>query len=169
MLGFRSTGFLTRVLTVSDLIPLPPVKAFGFFEDPRNLCDITPRWLNFRMMAPGKSVVSEGAEFDYVIRWLGVRFRWKSRITDYLPPWRFRDIQVMGPYRQWDHLHTFSLHEAGTLMHDRITFRLPLAAAPLEPLIRRQLTDIFCYRARRIGQWAAGTLKPRASGDILKD
>jgi hypothetical protein len=133
-----------------------PEKAFTFFEDPRNLFGITPPWLDFRMKDPTRAAVFENAEFDYTIRWLGFRMRWRSRIIDYVPPEKFTDIQVIGPYRSWKHLHRLSAVAQGTLMEDEVRYCLPFYAVYFHPLIRRQLNDIFTYRAFKIEEWAVG-------------
>jgi len=123
-------------------------------KDPRNLFEITPDWLDFRMLDPGRSEVYEGAEFDYNIKWLGIPIRWKSRIIHYHPPVTFTDTQVAGPYRSWEHLHVFEETDGGTLMKDTVTYRLPLAAFLIHRLvIMKQLREIFLYRALRIDEW----------------
>jgi len=150
-------------LTATQVLPLPAAQAFSFFEDPRNLFDITPDWLRFVMKdRNGKAEVFEGAEFDYTIRWFGISMRWKSRIEGYRPPEQFTDIQLAGPYRSWSHLHTFEESEGGTLMRDTVTYQLPLG--PIGTVVhalavRRQLENIFSYRAKRIDEWARGEFK----------
>ncbi|MGE5301081.1 MAG: SRPBCC family protein [Acidobacteriota bacterium] len=149
----------TFLLSASQVLHVARPKAFGFFEDPRNLIEITPDWLDFRMRDRSKAEVFEGAEFDYTIRWLSLRLPWRSRITGYRPPESFTDVQVKGPYPYWRHLHTFAEEDGATLMRDEVTYRLPfgLFGKLLHQLvIRRQLRDIFCYRALRIDQWARG-------------
>lgn len=153
----------TYQLAASQVLPLPRERAFSFFEDPRSLCEITPDWLDFRMLdARGSAEVFEGAEFDYRIRWFGLRIAWRSRIVEYQPPDRFVDIQLIGPYRSWRHLHTFIEVPEGTLMRDTVTYRLPLGPigrAVHRLGVRKQLNDIFTYRARRIDEWARGVLQ----------
>lgn len=161
---FRRTGCRTHQLTAVQLLPLPRKKAFTFFEDPGNLFEITPDWLRFVMKdREGGSEVFEGAEFDYTIRWFGVIIiPWRGRIVDYHPPERFTDIQIRGPYRLWTHLHTFEDAPRGTLMRDTVTYRLPfgaLGSAVHLLAVRRQLEDIFRYRAARIDEWARGVMK----------
>jgi len=155
------TGPLTYRLFTSQILPIEQATAFTFFEDPRNLFGITPPWLDFRMKDPKRAGVFENAEFDYTIRWLGFRMRWRSRIIDYLPPKRFTDIQIIGPYRSWTHTHVLSPVSEGTLMKDEVVYRLPFYAIFLHPLIRRQLKNIFIYRAVRISEWALGREKIR--------
>ncbi len=157
----------TWELAASQVLPLPSEKAFVFFEDPRNLFDITPDWLRFIMLdRDAKTAMFEGAEFDYRIRWFGLQLPWKSRIEGYRPPEQFTDIQVKGPYRFWSHLHLFEEAAGGTLMRDIVTYQLPfgvLGAAVHALSVRRQLENIFHYRAMRIDEWSRGTLR-RKSG-----
>jgi ligand-binding SRPBCC domain-containing protein len=95
-------------LKASIVLPVSREAAFTLFEEPGNLFEITPDWLDFRMTKGERPPeVHEGAEFDYTIKWYGVTFGWRSRIVDYLPPEQFTDIQIAGPYREWVHRHTF--------------------------------------------------------------
>ncbi len=74
-------------------------------------------------------------------------------INDWSPPLRFSDVQLRGPYRLWEHEHTFAATEGGTLMRDVVRYALPLG--PLGRLARRyfvkaDLERVFDYRAARI-------------------
>ena len=167
-LHFHRLDRATHQLTTSQVLSLPREQAFAFFEDPRNLFDITPDWLSFVMKdKDAKTAMFEGAEFDYTIRWFGIPMPWRSRITGYRPPEAFTDVQLVGPYRSWSHLHTFDETPEGTLMRDIVTYRLPFG--PLGRVVhalavRRQLEDIFRYRAARIEEWAGGRLRRRSRG-----
>ncbi len=162
---FQRLDRATHRLSTSQVLSLPRREAFRFFEDPRNLFDITPDWLRFVMRdRESKTEVFEGAEFDYTIRWFGIPMSWKSRITGYRPPERFTDIQLVGPYRTWSHLHIFEDAPDGTLMRDIVTYQLPFG--PLGNMVhavavRKQLEDIFRYRAAQIDDWARGELRKK--------
>jgi ligand-binding SRPBCC domain-containing protein len=162
---FRSIDGKTHQLSTSQVLPLPREQTFTFFENPRNLFDITPDWLQFVMKdRETKTEVFEGAEFDYTIRWYGVTIAWKSRIIEYKPPERFTDIQVAGPYRSWRHLHILEVSPEGTLMRDIVTYQLPfgfLGRLAHTVMVRRQLEDIFRYRAERIAEWGRGALRKK--------
>jgi ligand-binding SRPBCC domain-containing protein len=161
-LGFDRIDHVTHRLSASQVLPLPRKEMFIFFEDPRNLFDITPDWLRFVMKDKNaKTEMYEDAEFDYTIRWFGIPMPWKSRIIGYRPPEQFTDVQLVGPYRSWSHLHTFEQRDGGTLMRDTVTYRLPFG--PLGYVVhaiavRRQLEDIFRYRAIRIDEWVRRAL-----------
>jgi ligand-binding SRPBCC domain-containing protein len=163
-LNFDRPDRSTHRLSAAQVLPLPREETFIFFEDPRNLFDITPDWLRFVMQDKSSTEMYEDAEFDYTIRWFGIPMPWKSRITGYKPPEQFTDVQLVGPYRSWSHLHTFEEADCGTLMRDTVTYRLPFG--PLGDVVhaiavRRQLEDIFRYRAMRIDEWARGALQKK--------
>lgn len=144
---------------------MPRWQVFTFFENPQNLFEITPDWLRFVMKDREiKSKVFEGAEFDYTIRWYGVTLEWKSRIIDYKPPERFTDVQLIGPYRSWEHQHTFEDTPEGTLMRDAVTYELPfglLGNTVHALIVRRQLEDIFSYRAMRVDELSRDELRKK--------
>ena len=145
------------MLRTAQRLPLDREKSFSFFEDPRNLFSITPDWLDFRLLSTPEALrVTEDAEFDYHIRWLGIPMPWRSRIVDYRPPEEFTDIQIQGPYRSWRHLHRFESVEGGTLMTDEVIYHMPFSSLGTlvhALLIKRQLLDIFRYRAAKICEW----------------
>ncbi len=128
-------------------------ETFAFFERPENLPRITPPWLAFRVVTPPPIPMRRGATIDYRVRVLGWPRRWRAVISEYDPPFSFRDEQVIGPYRRWDHRHLFSEADGGTMIEDVVTYEPPFG--PLGTLldrlvIRRQLRDIFDYRRREI-------------------
>ena len=143
----------TRTLHRRQWIPRPLDDVFAFFERPENLAEITPPWLGFSLVTPGALTMRSGLTIDYTVRALGRRTRWRSLIAEYHPPHGFRDVQVIGPYRRWDHRHRFSPEDGGTVIDDLVVYEPPLGAlgALVDALvIRRQLAAIFDYRRRRI-------------------
>lgn len=133
-------------------------QAFSVFENPNNLLDVTPPWLNLRVTNPQPVTMRAGAEIQYELRWLGLPLRWTSRITEYEPPVRFVDEQVHGPYASWRHQHTFEANDGGTLVGDCVDYSLPLGpcgSLAHALVVGRQLRRIFTFRqdamARLIG------------------
>ena len=150
------------VLKTMQTLPIRRDKAFAFFQNPQNLFDITPDWLDFRMdvYQQGEKVF-EGAEYDYHIRWLGLKVKWRSRIQDYNPPCGFTDIQIAGPYTRWEHTHIFEELGDKTLMFDSVVYRLPfsyLGRVTHALIVKNQLEEIFHYRALKIMEWLKGEL-----------
>jgi ligand-binding SRPBCC domain-containing protein len=134
---------------------------FAFFADPSNLSRLMPRSLGVRVLrAP--SVMTAGAVLDYRLRWLGIPLRWRGYVREYDPPFRFLDVQLRGPYARWEHRHCFLEEDGGTLVEDRIVYRLPLGVAGRALhalLVARQLRAAWAYRRRRIGE-LLGPIRP---------
>jgi len=165
----KTNGNAYRIRT-SQVLSVPLTEVFSFFESPENLADITPDWLEFRVLN-GKEGVSvfEGAEFHYTIRWLSAKLRWHTKITEYRPPERFTDVQVRGPYASWEHLHTFAEVPGGTLIRDQVTYRIPFGLIGKffnRFIINEQMKDIFTYRAVRVAEWASGTFRRKLAEHI---
>jgi hypothetical protein len=67
-IAFSRPDSRTFRLSASQFLPEARGKAFSFFEDPRNLCEIAPDWLDFRMLDRWKAEVFEGVERHTVAR-----------------------------------------------------------------------------------------------------
>lgn len=133
----------------------PVEEVFPFFADARNLQAITPPWLDFQVLTPGPVEMRAGALIDYKLRIRGVPLRWRTHIKEWVPPHRFVDEQVRGPYRQWIHEHTFTARDGGTLARDVVHYAVPGGALVDRLFVRRDVERIFAFRratlARRFG------------------
>ena len=141
-------------------LPKPRDEVFAFFAEPANLTLITPPRFRVRLLPPFPSMAAY-AVLDYRMAWLGLPLRWRSLVREYDPPARIVDVQVRGPYDRWEHRHLFLEERGGTWIEDRVTYRLPLG--PLGRLVhalavQRQLSAIWAYRRRRVGELLAPTL-----------
>ncbi len=138
-----------HVVDRSQHLPGPPAVVFSLFSDAFNLERITPPWLGFRVLTPGPVAMACGTEIEYRLRLHGMPIRWLTRIEVWDPPLRFVDVQIRGPYRLWEHTHTFVPDDERTLMRDTVRYALPLG--PLGELARRafvarDLARIFDFR-----------------------
>ena len=143
----------THRLQADLLVDRPIDEVFAFFSRPENLARITPPGIRFDLQT-SDTAMRDGLEVDYRVRplfWIPVG--WRSKIADYDPPHGFRDIQLKGPYRSWDHRHNFVAEGDQTRISDVVDYSLPLG--PLGELahaavVRGQLDEIFRHRARTI-------------------
>ncbi len=141
----------TFVLERRTHVGRPLTEVFEFFSRPENLARITPPWLGFWMITPSPVRMAPEAFIDYTIRVMGFRMRWRTRISDYVPPERFVDEQVRGPYAFWRHTHTFTAQGEGTVIGDRVEYGMPfgvLGSLVHAFSVRRQVEEIFDYRER---------------------
>ena len=140
---------------------------FPFFADAGNLEAITPPWLGFRILTPRPIEMRAGTLIDYSLRLHGIPLRWRTRITEWNPPFDFVDEQLSGPYRLWRHRHEFETRGERTLMRDTVDYALPLG--PLGRFahwawVRRDLDTIFDFRFARVAELLARTaIEPSAA------
>jgi len=135
-------------------LPHSREEVFEFFSAARNLEQITPPLLKFEVLTPEPIPMGEGTLIDYRLRVHGLPLRWRTKITRWNPPYQFADIQLKGPYKLWDHTHTFLEENGGTRMIDEVVYELPFG--PLGDIVhalsvRRDVEEIFRYRNSVIG------------------
>ncbi len=154
-----------RLLERVQIVPLGIDEAFAFFADAGNLEAITPPWLRFRILAVQPPAIGEGTLIDYRLTMHHVPVTWRTRIERWEPPRRFVDLQIRGPFARWEHTHTFEAHPDGTLIRDRVAYRMPfgmLGAVAHRLLIGRDLERIFDYRRDALARLLAEPLRRSA-------
>jgi len=142
-------------LKYEQYIDRPIGEVFDFFSRPENLARITPAALGFIILTPSPIDMQVGTLVSYMIRLFGFRVRWTSIITTYIPPVKFVDEQLKGPYSFWHHTHMFYKRNGGTLIVDEVRYAIPfglLGEIVRRFFVRRQLDKIFSYRAEIIGK-----------------
>jgi ligand-binding SRPBCC domain-containing protein len=154
-----------HVFECDMLAPLSIRDTFSVFENPYNLAKITPPWLHFKILTPNLKM-RKGAEIRYSLAWMRLPMHWKTRITEYEPPFLFVDEMEKGPYSLWRHRHTFRPSEKGTVISDHVEYALPfglLGTMAHTLMVRRQVEEIFLYRQRALnGIFMEMTARPLA-------
>jgi ligand-binding SRPBCC domain-containing protein len=135
------------------MCPSTPATTFAFFADARNLERLTPPWLHFEILSPGAVDLEAGSLIDYRLRLRGVPIRWQSEITVWQPPSRFDDVQRKGPYRLWEHTHSFEPIGDGTLVRDLVVYAVPGDVLVNRLVVKPDLERVFDFRARQLNAW----------------
>jgi ligand-binding SRPBCC domain-containing protein len=146
-------GRFFHTLRREQWIPRPINEVFTFFADTRNLEEITPPWLNFKILSVDSTRMKSGTGLLYHIRWHGIPIRWYTKIRKWDEPHRFIDVQMSGPYKLWHHTHSFESHGNQTRMIDVVRYALPLGIIGnlLHSIkVGRDVHRIFDYRRERI-------------------
>jgi ligand-binding SRPBCC domain-containing protein len=131
----------------------PIDEVFAFFADARNLEEITPTWVGFKILSMSTDSIEEGTMIRYRLRLHGIPVHWRTNICEWNPPYSFRDEQTSGPYKEWRHTHTFEAHGSRTKMMDEVQYSLPfgiLGRIVHSLKVRNDVSRIFDYRRERI-------------------
>ena len=133
----------------------PLRQCWAFFSDPRNLAELTPRALDFRVLSELPPAIYPGMMIEYHVRpLLGVPMTWLTEITHVEAPHRFVDEQRVGPYAVWHHEHFFTALAGGrTEIRDVVHYVLPfgwLGNLAHSWLVAPQLEMIFAFREKAV-------------------
>ncbi len=144
-----------HVLRRTQVVAAPLSQCWAFFSDPRNLAELTPRALDFRVLSELPPAIYPGMMIEYRVRpLLGVPMTWLTEITHVEAPHRFVDEQRVGPYAVWHHEHFFTALEGGrTEIRDVVHYVLPLGwvgnlAHPF--IVAPELEKIFAFREKAV-------------------
>ena len=132
--------------------PGSPRRSFAYFRGPPSTWeDITPPWLRFRVLTPPPIEMRPGMEIDYRLRLRGLPLRWRSRISDWNPPFQFVDDQIVGPYRRVaPRPHVRSAGRRHNGVRDHVAYASAGGRLVNALFLRRDLKNIFTYRQRRL-------------------
>jgi ligand-binding SRPBCC domain-containing protein len=138
-----------------QIVSMPLLDCWRFFSDPRNLKEITPPSLGFRVRSELPAEVYPGLMIEYTVAPVArIPIRWLMEIVHVNAPHHFVDEQRVGPYRLWHHEHFFRAAGAGEvevcdLVHYVPPFG-PLGVLVNALVIRPQLERIFDYRRKKL-------------------
>ena len=139
-----------------QILPADLDRVWRFFATPRNLDELTPTDLKFRILTAVPESMYPGLLIEYRISPLpGVWLRWLTEIRHIRDREYFVDEQRIGPYRLWYHEHHFEAVPGGVRMTDRVTYEVgwgPFGWLAEKLWVRRQLEHIFDYRARKVAE-----------------
>jgi uncharacterized protein (TIGR01777 family) len=145
----------TREKVSEQWVPRAPEEIWPFFCDEGNLEELTPGFLNFKVLGKSSREIGEGTLIDYRLKLNGIPIGWQSRIENWEPARRFVDTQVKGPYSSWRHEHEFIPLADGTLIRDVVRYRLPLGwlgSVVAGWKVESQVDQIFSYRSTKIAE-----------------
>ena len=140
---------LYRLETIQKL-PISILEAWKFLSDPKNLKQITPNYMGFKIVKGAESSMYAGQIIEYVVSpLLGIPTTWVTEITHVKEPEYFVDEQRFGPYALWHHKHFIKPIKNGVEMVDLVDYKIPFGflgrlAQPL--VVYPKLKEIFEFR-----------------------
>jgi ligand-binding SRPBCC domain-containing protein len=149
-------------------IPVPVPEIWDFFSSPKNLPELTPAALGFKIISRHHGdKIYQGQIIEYKVSPLfGIPLYWMTEITHVEDQQYFVDEQRYGPYSMWHHQHHFRPVEGGVEMTDIVHYKNPfwvLGDLANGLIVRKKLREIFTHRyssiETRFGKWAGQTMK----------
>ncbi len=138
-------------LQKTTYMPISIEQAWDFFSLATNLEKITPKELDFRIIAkPDVPRIFSGMRIQYKVRpLLNIAVKWETEIREVDAPFKFMDKQLKGPYALWEHTHLFEEVPGGVKMIDTVSYALPLGWLGVfmhSIVVKKKLDEIFTYR-----------------------
>jgi hypothetical protein len=138
-----------KVFVAQSIINAPAQEVFRWHAQPGALERLTPPWepLEVLQHAPG---VRDGDRGALRVRIGPFRVRWEFEHCDCVEGRQFRDIQLRGPFRRWDHTHRMMPEGPKSCrLEDRIEYELPfglLGSLFGGWFVQKKLQKLFRYR-----------------------
>ncbi|MDC0554212.1 SRPBCC family protein [Flavobacteriaceae bacterium] len=135
-------------------LPISATEAWKFLSNPKNLSEITPKYMNFKILSGAERSIYAGQIIQYkVTPVFGITLKWVTEITHVKENEYFVDEQRFGPYSLWHHKHFIKEIDGGIEMEDVVDYKIPFGflgqiAHPL--FVKNKLRDIFKYREKKL-------------------
>jgi ligand-binding SRPBCC domain-containing protein len=144
-------------------IDAPAEEVFRWHAQPDALDLLSPPWepVEILQRAPG---IRDGDRGALRVQMGPFKIRWSFEHRDYIEGRQFRDVQISGPFRRWEHTH--KMDPQGTsacILSDSICYELPLGMVGnllAGWFVQRKLARLFKYRHRVIAEAFDATANP---------
>tara|TARA_B110000003_G_scaffold75930_1_gene77544 strand:+ start:1376 stop:1837 length:462 start_codon:yes stop_codon:yes gene_type:complete len=135
-------------------LPISSKEAWQFLSNPNNLAEITPKYMNFKILSGADRPIFAGQIIQYkVTPVFGITLKWVTEITHVKENEYFVDEQRFGPYSLWHHKHFIKEINGGIEMEDIVDYKIPFGilgqiAHPL--FVKNKLRQIFKFREKKL-------------------
>ena len=122
---------------------------FRWHAQPNALERLSPPWepVEILQRAPG---IRNGNQGVLRVRMGPFKIRWSFEHRDYIEGRQFRDVQISGPFRRWEHTHKMDPRGPNAcILTDTICYELPLGMLGnflAGWFVQRKLARLFKYR-----------------------
>jgi uncharacterized protein (TIGR01777 family) len=147
ILKFNNSG--ETILKRYQWIDSPSDLVFDFFSNANNLEKITPPYLGFKVIGKNTPEITTGTKINYRLKIHGIPLTWKSEISVFEKNKTFTDIQLSGPYKKWVHQHDFISCKKGTLIKDKVVYKLPMGFVGnlfAGYFVNKDVKNVFTFR-----------------------
>ncbi len=144
-----------NILRKTSEIAVPVETLFSWHAGDGAISRLTPPWAPIQMKTRSGPGIKKGVKVVFRLKLFGIPMTWEAEHVEYKENRLFRDHQVRGPFKKWEHTHIFrSKHglqdSKNSLMEDVVEFELPFSflSRPFYGLVKKELKRVFNYRHR---------------------
>ena len=156
-----------KVFSRRVALPVSAEEAFTWHERPGALDRLIPPWEKVRIVSRGEGI-RNGSRIVLINHQGPLRLRWVAEHCDYQQGKQFRDIQIQGLFKHWDHTHRFIAEGQETsVLEDHIEYCVRggmLGRMMAGRFIRRKISSMFAYRHRTTAADLAAHSRHRQQG-----
>lgn len=139
------------------VLPISMDEAWEFFSNPKNLKEITPEYMYFKVTNEDElGKMYQGQIITYIVKPLmGIPVRWCTEIKNVVKNKMFVDEQRFGPYALWHHKHFFKEVEGGVENYDLVHYAIPFGIFGRIAhwlFVKKKLDDIFEFRNKKLAE-----------------
>jgi ligand-binding SRPBCC domain-containing protein len=140
-----------KLFIAASTIDASAAEVFRWHEEPGALERLTPPWepVEIERRPAG---IRDGDRGALLVSLGPCKIRWVLEHRDYIQGAQFRDVQISGPFRSWQHTHSFTPQgPKSSILEDRIEYILPMGSFGAlfgNWFVQRKLKRLFEYRHR---------------------
>ena len=135
-------------------LPISIDEAWEILSNPKNLSELTPKEMNFKIISNDQKKMYAGQVIQYSVTPIAaIKTKWISEITHLEEGKYFVDLQLYGPYAFWHHKHFIHEIDGGVEMEDIIDYKVPfgILGRMIHPIaVKPKLEKIFSYRQQKL-------------------
>lgn len=157
---------VSEVFIFRSRMPASAEAAYRWHAEPGALERLTPPWERAEVVERTGSIEEIGSRVKIRVRIGPFTHTWISEHTACEPGRMFRDAMLSGPFRRWEHTHSFLPDGPDACwLEDRVEYELPLGWLGklfAGRFVRRKLERLFAYRHKVIAEALASEKIGRA-------
>ncbi|MCK5684604.1 TIGR01777 family oxidoreductase [bacterium] len=134
-------------------INVPVTKLFSWHAREGAISRLTPPWTPMKMISRNKDGIQKGVIVKFKLWLFKIPMTWESEHVEYNENVLFKDKQIKGPFKKWEHTHKFKPDgKDSSIMEDEIEFELPLGilSRPFYRIILKEFEKLFSYRHKTL-------------------
>lgn len=106
------------------IVKAPVQAVWDFHNRPDAFKLLTPPDENVKVITKDMTL-RLGAIHEFETKQFGLKIKWKAKLVEVTPPFRFVDVALRSPFKSWKHTHEFEDFEGETIIRDVIEYEAP--------------------------------------------